>query len=218
MIAAALASLVLLCGTAALEAARPRASGGHHRPAPRPAHKPKPRPAHKPAHKAKHRPAHKPAHKAKHKAHHHAHHHGHHHAHLPVFRPVVVLPAPAPATVILPAPAPTTVVLPGPGPALAAPEAPLQTARYLRVVNRTGQTIKVFVKLGTDDTASMRELAPGAVAELTNRGAPLVASQVFLWAEGDGYRFLDYRNSPLVLVSAPYRAAAIDTCTFTFNP
>jgi hypothetical protein len=113
---------------------------------------------------------------------------------------VVVLPAPAPAPVVLPAPA------------------PLQTARYLRVVNRTGRNIKVFVKLGVDDTVSMRELPPGAVAELTNRGAPLVASQVFLWAEGDGYRFMDYRNSPLVLVSAPYRAVTIDTCTFTFNP
>jgi hypothetical protein len=29
---------------------------------------------------------------------------------------------------------------------------------------------------------------------------------------------MDYRHSPLVLVSAPYRATAIDTYTFTFNP
>jgi hypothetical protein len=152
---------------------------------------------------------------------------------FPVTAPVVVpLPAPvAPSLAPAEAPSPTPAEEPEAetaeapateqaSPAEEAPapaaEAPLHDVRHLVIANRTGQHLKVFVKI--DEARCYRwDFAPDQVACLAVGGEPLTLSQVFLWAESDASRWDEYRDRPLVLVPAPYRAEAVRSFTFTFN-
>jgi hypothetical protein len=136
-----------------------------------------------------------------------------------------VVPAPSPVEVPSPTPAeepeaeteeaPEADQAPAPEQA-PAQEAPLHEVRYLVIANRTGQSLRVFVKL--DEARSYRwDFAPGQVASLAVGSERLAASQAFVWAEAGPNRWEEYKNRPLVLVQAPYRAEAIGTFTFTFN-
>jgi hypothetical protein len=92
---------------------------------------------------------------------------------------------------------------------------PLQEVRYLRVSNQTGQAIRVYVK--EDGETRSWDFAAGQTAYLEIEGEEVAASEVLLWATSDDKSWMDYRDSPLVLVSEPYPCYNIATYTHTFR-
>ncbi len=96
-------------------------------------------------------------------------------------------------------------------------EAPLQEVRHLVIANRTGQSIRVFVKL--DDGRCYRyDLAPDQVSRLAVDDVPLALSQCFVWAESDTTQWDEYKDKALVVCDAPYPSETVADYTFTFNP
>jgi hypothetical protein len=102
-------------------------------------------------------------------------------------------------------------------PGVPAPEAPLQEVRYLRVVNRTGQDLTVYVQTDEDQEPLAWSLVPDGAGYLKVDGERLAAARVWIWAESESAAWADYRDEALTLVEEPYRAADIDTFTYTFE-
>ncbi len=96
-------------------------------------------------------------------------------------------------------------------------EAPWQNVRYLHLSNQTGEALTVYVR-GGDGVTRNWSFAPDETAYLAIDNVRLAASEVFIWAEGGGKRWDSRRDEALVLVSAPYRSAAVGTFTYTLNP
>jgi hypothetical protein len=96
-------------------------------------------------------------------------------------------------------------------------EAPLQEVRYLRVRNESGGDLRVFARIGDGPTWNW-DFAPGEAAYLAVDGERLAAAEVYLWAVAEGKRWPTYEQDPLALVREPYRAEAVATFTYTFNP
>ena len=94
---------------------------------------------------------------------------------------------------------------------------PRQRVKYLRVANRTGQDLRVYVRAGDDEGPSVRYLPAGTASYITVDGRRLAASEVRVWAKSDTSAWTDYKEEPLTLVSAPYRAAEIATYTHVFE-
>jgi hypothetical protein len=113
-----------------------------------------------------------------------------------------------------------SVVVPNyPGPVTdeSAVDAPLQSERYLRVSNQTGETLKVHVKMG-DGKIWNWTFAPDQVAYLAINDERITASEVLIWGETESKNFNANQTEPLVLVAADYQSASIGTYTLTFNP
>jgi hypothetical protein len=85
------------------------------------------------------------------------------------------------------------------------------------IANRTGQNLKVFVKLD-EARCYCWDFAPDQVASLAVDGARLAASQCFVWAESGATRWDEYKDKALVLCPTPYQAGAIGDYIFTFTP
>jgi hypothetical protein len=94
---------------------------------------------------------------------------------------------------------------------------PVRRVRYLRVVNRTGQDLRVYVRAGDDEGPSVRYLPAGTASYITVDGARLAASEVRVWAKSDTSAWTDYKQVPLTLVAEPYRAAEVATYTHVFE-
>jgi hypothetical protein len=94
---------------------------------------------------------------------------------------------------------------------------PVLRVRYLRVVNRTGQDLRVYVQAGDDDGPSVRHLPAGTASYVTVDGRRLAASEVRVWAKSDTSAWTDYKQVPLTLVPEPYRAAEVATYTHVFE-
>ena len=73
------------------------------------------------------------------------------------------------------------------------------------------------VRAGDDEGPSVRYLPAGRASYVTVDGARLAASEVRVWAKSDTSAWTDYKEEPLTLVSAPYRAAEIATYTHVFE-
>jgi hypothetical protein len=94
---------------------------------------------------------------------------------------------------------------------------PVQRVKYLRVANRTGQDLRVYVQAGDDEGPSVRYLPAGRAGYVTVAGERLTASEVRVWAKSDTSAWTDYKEEPLTLVPAPYRATEIATYTHVFE-
>jgi hypothetical protein len=95
--------------------------------------------------------------------------------------------------------------------------APVRRVKYLRVANRTGQDLRVYVRAGDDEGPSVRYLPAGAASYITVDGRRLAASEVRVWAKSDTSAWTDYKEEPLTLVPEPYRAAEVATYTHVFE-
>jgi len=95
--------------------------------------------------------------------------------------------------------------------------APLQTRRYLRVSNQTGQTLVVNVQWAEINQPLSWTIKPDQVTYLAINDVPLAASQVRIWAQSDRRQWNTNKDEDLVLVPAPYRSDSLDTFTYTFN-
>ncbi|HYT93556.1 MAG TPA: tetratricopeptide repeat-containing serine protease family protein [Gemmataceae bacterium] len=111
--------------------------------------------------------------------------------------------------------------------------APPQDSRYLRVVNQTGQPLRLYLRYeakGKDGvwrwhhTGQTVEplvftLAAGVSANLFDEDWRISARRVRIWAEGEnGGTWLRDRDRDFWLAQTPYRARHIDTYVYTVNP
>jgi hypothetical protein len=103
-------------------------------------------------------------------------------------------------------------------PSVAIPVDPWQTVRYLRVANRTGQDLTVYVQTPDDEEPLAWQLAPDQTADLGVDGERLAAAQVWIWAESESAAWTDYQDEPLTLVEEAYRSPRIGTYTYAFDP
>jgi tetratricopeptide (TPR) repeat protein len=103
---------------------------------------------------------------------------------------------------------------------------------YLKVVNRTNQPLKVYLRyealrlealgwkwLPADPRRPLVfELAPGASRVVTDGGARIEARKLRIWAEGrDGAKWARWKTQDLVLVKDSYRCRQRWTSNFTFG-
>jgi hypothetical protein len=93
-----------------------------------------------------------------------------------------------------------------------------RTERYLRVSNQTGQPLTVYVQLPGAAEPLTYEFEQNQTADLTIEDVRLSASKVLIWAETNRGKWTDNKDKELVLVSAPYTAANMETFTHTFTP
>lgn len=99
-----------------------------------------------------------------------------------------------------------------------AEEDTMQTVRYLRVRNESGEALKVFVQLEQGGKTFNWNFAPGAAGYLAINGERIASDRVYLWAQSGSKRWTSVQTSGLTLVSQPYQAEEIGTFTYTFNP
>jgi hypothetical protein len=115
-----------------------------------------------------------------------------------------------------------------------------QTQRYLRLVNATDSSVRVYVQYRTmrdndsyawlpANPADSREavtfrIAAGETLDLERDGSRIAASRVRLWVQSTGGTWTGYRDRDLWLVPEVdadgehyYRAAEVETYTFTLN-
>jgi len=96
--------------------------------------------------------------------------------------------------------------------------APLQTKRYLRVSNLTGETLLVNVQWAEINQPLTWTIKPDQVTYLAINDVPLAASQVRIWARSERRQWNTNKDEDLVLVPTPYRSDRLDTFTYDFNP
>jgi len=95
--------------------------------------------------------------------------------------------------------------------------APLQSLRYLRVSNQTGETLLVNVQWAEINQPLTWTIKPDQVTYLAINDVPLAASQVRIWASSEQHLWNTYKDEDLVLVPTPYRSDRLDTFTYNFN-
>jgi hypothetical protein len=91
------------------------------------------------------------------------------------------------------------------------------TVRYVRVVNKTGKELKVYVRLDPSDEPWSWRFAAGKTGYLKVDGKKLAAGAIYLWAEAGSTRWGRHRTKALNLVPKPYRADDAETYTHTFE-
>jgi hypothetical protein len=173
---------------------------------------------------------------------------------VPVINVVTAAPDVVPVPVYVPQPVAAVPADPNAGAVAVAPAGPeastgptqqaaavVQTARYLRVKNNTGEGLRVFVQhysqtangewawLPKDPRTSTQaeeyRVAPGTDAVLGTPNGALAAHAVRLWAVSDsGREWVDYKNADLPLVPEQdpagnryYQAETIGTFTLNFD-
>jgi hypothetical protein len=94
---------------------------------------------------------------------------------------------------------------------------PVRRVKYLRVANRTGQELRVYVRAGDDEGPSVRHLPAGTASYVTVDGRRLAASEVRVWAKSDTSAWTEHKHVTLTLVAEPYRAAEVATYTHVFE-
>jgi hypothetical protein len=135
-------------------------------------------------------------------------------------RPVVAVPGEGDVVANVPLPAGD---LPQAGTAAAADSVgeesapPVQRVKYLRVANRTGQDLRVYVRAGDDEGPSVRHLPAGGASYVMVDGRRLAASEIRVWAKSDTSAWAEHKHVPLALVPEPYRAAEVATYTHVFE-
>jgi hypothetical protein len=94
--------------------------------------------------------------------------------------------------------------------------APLQTKRYLRVSNQTGETLLVNVQWAEINQPLTWTIKPDQITYLAINDVPLAASQVRIWASSEKNLWNTYKDADLVLVPTPYRSDRLETFTYDF--
>jgi hypothetical protein len=111
---------------------------------------------------------------------------------------------------------PSPVVPVGPGGE--DPQPTVQTERYLKINNQSGQSMTVFVRYPDQETVYQWTFEAGQQSYLALDNQRIQGSQMFLWAESVSTRWNKHKEEALVLVQTPYQSETLGTFTFTFNP
>jgi hypothetical protein len=144
----------------------------------------------------------------------------------PTEPPAPTLPIPEPSEVGQPvqgggpAPAPETPPQLPVAPEMPAPRAKStwQTERSLRLVNRSGEALVVYVQLPGEVGPQSYNLGDGEELLVTRDGQPRSATRLRVWARGGGKAWDRYKDDDLVLAPEPYRAETIAEYKLTLNP
>jgi hypothetical protein len=97
-----------------------------------------------------------------------------------------------------------------------ADEAPVQTVRYLRINNQTGEELKIWVK-GSDGETRVWTFAPEKISYLAVDEERIAESEVLIWASSETKVWNSRKVDALELVPQPYRAHQIGTYNYNFR-
>ena len=94
---------------------------------------------------------------------------------------------------------------------------PLQTTRYLRIVNNTSETITVYLRMPDGPRTQSRRLAAGEAIDLTANDERVALAEVYVWAKSETKAWNSHKDEVLTLVRSPYRSNNIGTFTYNFR-